>query len=302
MAVPFEQFVKQELVRLGFKYSETRKDFVMNCIRGHDHKTQSMGIRKRDGVVHCFGCGESWSWNKFAAEIDAAIIDPNNTDIVFDDPFAILKDQQNEISIRMDGTREPPILEEWYGEWREFDEGFLKSVPTYIWWDNAPVKYGGQCHRAYWKVTVNNELKGYVSRRLDQEKAVKYKNAAGMSSSTVLFPYDFCPMSRCLVLVEGPVDALRLLYHGIPALAVLGTNNWTKETAGLLVAKGVEYPILCGDGDTAGFAFNEHVYYDLVDDFTPSIFPCPNDDDPGGMPVKYVNMLKTVVTSYQNAA
>ena len=128
---------------------------------------------------------------------------------------------------------------------------------------------------------------------------MKYKNAAGMSSLAMLFPYDLCPQSKCVVLVEGPVDALRLLFHGIPALSVLGTNNWNQENAGLLIGKRVQYPIVCGDGDEAGYAFNEHVYADLLTDFAPSVFPAPPDSDPGGMDIKYVKLLKKIVDGYR---
>ncbi len=92
---------------------------------------------------------------------------------------------------------------------------------------------------------------------------------------------------------------LRLIFHGIPALAVLGTNNWTKETSGLLVAKGAQHVIACGDGDPAGRAFNEKLYVDLLDNFTSHIFPCEDDQDPGSMEEPLLNLLKKIVNKYR---
>jgi hypothetical protein len=297
----FTAFVKSELQRLGFRFREDRKNFVMPCIRGHDNKTWSLGIRKRDGVCHCFGCGNSWSWNRFAEEVNAAQIDPNS-EVVFDDPYAIVAEELDEIAKKGQGTKEPYPLEPWHGEWRGFSDEFLKSVPTYLWWDTHSWDFGGHVHRAYWKVTIWGEVKGYVSRRLDGEKMVKYRNAAGMSSLTVLFPFDFCPAAKCLVLVEGPVDALRLISHGVPALAVLGTNNWTFETSSLLVAKGATHPIICGDGDDAGRKFNNTVYEQLKDYFDASVYPLPDGEDPGGMSVEMVEELKAITDSWNGAA
>lgn len=299
MSKDFETFVKGELRRLGIKYWETKKDFVINCIRGHDRKTPSLGIRKRDGVCHCFGCGESWSWNKFAQEIDATLLDSEKSDKFFGNPFSLLRDEQEELDIKRESIKEPPVLEPWYGEWRGFSEEFLKSIPTYLWWDPNSWKYGGQVYRAYWKVLMNGKVKGYVSRRLDQEKNTKYRNSSGMSSLTSIFPLDFCPNSRCIVIVEGPIDALRLLYHGIPSLAVLGTNNWAPETQNLLMAKGAKYVIIIGDGDTAGKQFTERVYYDLLDNFIPSVFECEDGEDPDSMEVSRLQYLKAIVDSYR---
>ena len=55
-----------------------------------------------------------------------------------------------------------------------------------------------------------------------------------------------------VLLVEGPRDALFLIDHGIPALAILGTNMWGTQKQRRVVRLLNKYectPIVCMDAD-----------------------------------------------------
>ena len=54
------------------------------------------------------------------------------------------------------------------------------------------------------------------------------------------------------MLVEGARDALRLLSKGIPALAILGTNNWSAKKLELLMLLEIDYIVLMMDADQPG--------------------------------------------------
>ena len=55
-----------------------------------------------------------------------------------------------------------------------------------------------------------------------------------------------------VVIVEGPRDALRLLSNGIPACAILGTQNFTQTKAMYLTGLGVDEILIMPDNDRAG--------------------------------------------------
>lgn len=57
-----------------------------------------------------------------------------------------------------------------------------------------------------------------------------------------------------LFVCEGPRDALRLLYYGIPAVAVLGAKVWSKTKRDLVIASGAELFVLWLDNDKAGIS------------------------------------------------
>jgi 5S rRNA maturation endonuclease (ribonuclease M5) len=57
---------------------------------------------------------------------------------------------------------------------------------------------------------------------------------------------------RYIVLVEGPRDAIRLIGFGIPALAILGSNNWSEQKRDLLMTLDLDMVLFAFDNDKGG--------------------------------------------------
>jgi hypothetical protein len=119
----------------------------------------------------------------------------------------------------------------------------------------------------YMPVNIKGEERGFIRARLKKVKdKPSYLNKAGKWSEKFgLFPYDYAVnMMRSktinrLVLVEGPRDALRLLSEGIPAVAILGTQSWSKRKSMLIELSGAKAAVTCFDGDAAGLDATELV-------------------------------------------
>jgi DNA primase len=128
---------------------------------------------------------------------------------------------------------------------------------------------------------------------------MKYRNAPKMQARELLYPYDVVYKYlqkelavKTAVLVEGPVDALRLVYNRIPAFAILGTNNYDPSNKFLLMNLGIERVILAMDSDEAGKKARYAIEPDLESWFEVEHFFPPWKEDPGGMEDKYVKKLK----------
>jgi hypothetical protein len=121
--------------------------------------------------------------------------------------------------------------------------------------------------------------------RLDKVDGMKYRNNDNQKTHFILFPLDFVlarfPKSKSIVLVEGQVDALWLIYNRIPALAILGTNNWSETKEAILASAGFNHLILAMDGDDPGQKAQQRLYKVLKFRFKKVVkWKCPADKDP----------------------
>jgi DNA primase len=66
---------------------------------------------------------------------------------------------------------------------------------------------------------------------------MKYNSFDGCPTSQLLYPYDFTKPTWPIVLVEGPLDAIKYWLHGIPALALLGCQNWSDFKLKLILSR-----------------------------------------------------------------
>lgn len=140
----------------------------------------------------------------------------------------------------------------------------------------------------YMPVKVKGTEKGFIRARLKKAKdKPSYLNKAGKWSENFgLFPYDYSVKMMSdlgldtLVLVEGPRDALRLLSEGIPAIAILGTQSWSKRKGITIELSGAHRVIICGDGDCAGIAANKMIKEKLEGLVATEIFDLCGKDSP----------------------
>jgi DNA primase len=274
--------------------SSSRDEIKAYCFKGHDSKSPSLSIRKSDGTFYCFGCGvKGRGWNALAKAIGADQLAEED----LPDPFSILHE---ELTRKLEAQDEPVglpwSLEPWTkGKYRGLSTGFLKRLGARLWYDDAVGAY-----RIFFPIYQRKRLLGWVARRLDNHSEMKYRNAPKMRSTDILYPFDFIHEAfepTTVALVEGPMDALRLCHLKIPALAIMGTNNWRKRKRSLLLSLGVERVVICTDGDPAGLKCRYEMQPDLIQWFDVEHYFPPEGEDPGGMGRDYTDQLKKMVNS-----
>jgi hypothetical protein len=135
-----------------------------------------------------------------------------------------------------------------------------------------------------------------AKKRLEQIKSTKYRNNDKQKTHLITFPLDLVlsrmPGTKTVALVEGQVDALWLIYHGIPALAILGTNNWSSAKEAILLSHGFTRIVLAMDGDEAGERCQDKLYKELRGRFKVFKWVCPEGEDPASVGKKHLRELK----------
>jgi DNA primase len=90
-------------------------------------------------------------------------------------------------------------------------------------------------------VKVNGKIVGGIRASIDYKK---YLTTSGnWVKSRGLFPFDVSKKlmrsdrwgKKFVVLVEGPRDVARLVLAGVPALAILGSKQWSEDKTNLLM-------------------------------------------------------------------
>jgi hypothetical protein len=261
--VEAEMHIRAELNRLGMPFKEDHNSFRIVCPFPHPgdgvNTKRNRGIKKDGTTSFCFVCRNTGSWQKIAPMIGAAKF--GGTGLLGDDAAdfnlaAAIRGRMARMALNdTDDEHEVPEgMKPWVGSWRGLSEAFLRAVNAHHWYQSVTTENGHFTTERIWFPCIQwNEYVGYVSRRLDKRDEMRYYNAPWMKSSEVLFPFDYARTlgGDRIVLVEGPVDALKLLHGGVPAVAVLGTNNMGSKES-LLSAAGYKKAFVLFDSDQAG--------------------------------------------------
>lgn len=269
--------IKQQLallptsrVKVGYNFS------YVNC-PFHSEKTPSCIVRHNNsspktGFFKCYGCSKKGHWNTIAEALGLAPYQdgdftPQGTTGEFNgavyDRFLLSEEEDSrkeDLKARLEfySLKDKDIREQagLTKMWRNFPLRFLyEDIKAKIVKDTANNKF-----YLYLPVLVNSREEGFIRARIRKEKDLpSYLNAPGVwSLKKGLFLYDQSVKLMqeldisTMCVVEGPRDALRLLYAGIPAVAILGTHSWSNQKSNLLSAGGVERIISIFDGDAAG--------------------------------------------------
>lgn len=315
------QHVQTELASYtGAKKSGPNESTFVLC-PFHGERTPSFRIyhsasSRSPGYGRCYGCGEKGPWDEIAPKLGLR-------------PYKYAKPTE-QFARPVVRPVEPLDL----GSPEDFQ---FKPLPKDKVWreisTNLLTEIGCKRMRQYdepfifMPVMVKGEERGYIRARMRKKKdKPSYLNKAGRwSESSGLFPYDTAValMRRrelsAIVLVEGPRDALRLITAGIPAMAILGTQSWSKRKAHLVELSGADHVILCFDGDDAGADAEELVTPSLSALMEVSTFNLRGKDspywafrkeeepskcakkakvtlwDPGNMPLRKVKQLRKQV-------
>lgn len=238
--------MKTILVEKSFR-SLVKDSSVFICCPFHGEREPSCSVNLHNpnlspGTFHCFGCGEKGGWNKLA---DALKVDfkINEKDMAATLRASIKYDNSNPLlietgsvddfvkSLNFDAYTDWPVGM----RWRRIKYEFLKLV-------DARMIYEFDEQKLFLPVKVNNKLVGGIRASIEYKK---YLTTTGnWVKDRGLFPFDVTKemmdnpkwKKKFVVLVEGPRDVARLISVGIPALAILGSRQWSSRKTDLLLS------------------------------------------------------------------
>lgn len=263
---------------LGLRSKMTGDTFFITCPFHEGDKTPSMGIHIGQGhnvplgAYNCFGCeARGRNWNDFAARLKLPLIKDwqnfvgsSNSDLLgkSSDMLTINKDMNadtdysNAKLMKIAGTNEA-IPWPQKKEWRGYPGKLIDSMGG-LYYNDA----GSDELQLLFPVLVNGKLRGGVKAKLEKPKfGLSYVATSGSWVKTYgLFGYDKAVKIlrkkgyTFIIIVEGPRDCLRLLKAGLPAVAILGSQNFSQKKLMLLLGMVDEckYLYVLPDNDNAG--------------------------------------------------
>lgn len=266
--------------------------------------------QQRPGSYYCFGCKARPSthggWNGLAKALGLATIDGVSSQVTTYVPHRMPVEDMHDPD---EGWDIDDLLAQWNCgfhtqwvqdvSWRGVPGWLMRKIGAWMSFDD---EYERQvCILPQWNEDI---LVGAVKAqcRVYKTTRVKYLSAPGPWVKThALFPFHVAQTmlarrkDRSVFLVEGPRDAIRLIGCGIPALALLGTNNWTEEKRDLLMTLDPDRVFLAFDNDRAGQG--------AIDLVSPTIkgfadrvrvqFKGDGKIDPGNVPIEQIRAWKT---------
>jgi DNA primase len=248
-----------ELNNLGGWQKRTADHIMIKC-PFHDDGTPSCGIYIASGMSisigswHCFGCSARGPWNKLAKKLGLREIKDwgdYSSDIISN----TISEAQTISSIakqmRIDYSTWPKDM-----VWRGFSGKLVQHVGGLIAAERATSKEQSNRISALFPIYINQNLRGAVKAAMKKQKgALSYVTTKGnWVMKYGLFGYENAKRLRkdYVVLVEGPRDALRLIEYKIPAIAILGSNNFSDDKALMLSSLNINTAYCLPDNDDAG--------------------------------------------------
>jgi hypothetical protein len=270
--------------------------------KGGQERTPSLFIFLETGGWYCQGCKEQGRWNELAPRLGLKPLKA-----LEDEPKPII---MNEEALLGETEEADPRESPWPKDldWRRIPARLLGKVGGLLYIDNK----GESCLRL--PVYVYEERVGHIDCLLEKPKPrytakgrklkapPSYENRPGIWAKQTLFPYDYTVNLierkglRCIVLVEGPRDALRLLSFGIPALSCLGAQ-WDRGKRELLAELPIDTVILAFDNDNAGELNHERVTEDIGDSYKLLHLKFAKGSDPAKLSDKACRKLKRRIYS-----
>lgn len=288
------------------------KDFLIIC-PFHADSHPSCGVDRHRGVFRCFACGAGGHWNKLADKIGAKKLTWTREVKIKDEGVGSLKENMSRALTKAgvkDGSLRKkdqgrPLVEPWPEgrDWRGLHGEALHDLGCIRVNDlmRSVERIGLPVRQA------TGEILGYTCRATDPENAEpKYLPLAAdrttwrekeLPAREALFLADQVIKQGWtrVVLVEGPYDALKLFLspEKIPALAILGTNNWTDIKAAIIGGLGLEAVAVMMDNDPSGWDAQERIVASIKPLVKTAGLALPKSvKDPGGMSPKQLAWLR----------
>ena len=244
----------------------------------HDDKTPSCGIYTEVGMsiplgfFHCLGCGSKGPWNVLAKAAGLQEIADWKLKDAAELSSSALGQRFKKLDNKSGRYATLPLFMKAMGrdsyvpwpedtDWRGYSGGLIKACEGMLTQQNHscqpvcffPVKLGGKYVggvAAYMKKMFNTS---YLTSKGDWAK------------DKGLFPYAL--IRQCIrkyglkyvVLVEGPRDALAPIASGIPALAVLGAEQFNESKVQLLEILDVGKVFTMTDNDKGGKTLRRNI-------------------------------------------
>lgn len=232
--------------------------------------------RFQEGFCYCMSCGEKGDWNKVASALGLEEIEKGSHGT--STSFSV-----RNLKLQTPSLKETSILEvPWKKKdsWRGIKGDLLCSLNAMLTFNSITKE-----RQLILPAAIIGEVVGTISCSLTKkakEKGSSYFNSSGPWVRRALFPYDkaieVCNSAAQnkgyrlpVCIVEGPRDALNLLQYGVPAVAILGTQNWTKASIPLLSIFDASNYVILMDGDAAGATAAEAIYKDMIEVFQKNI-------------------------------
>lgn len=266
-------------------------------------KTHAFVLEDNILTGNCFGCKASTAknggWNGLAKMLGLAEIDGSMSQVT----TFVARQVDKKVFDPQAGWELDDLLEEW-------DCGFATAWPRDVGWRGLPGwlvnAVGGMLafdERQDQQVCLlpqynDRVLVGAVKAvcRVKKTTRVKYLSSPGtwVKTDALMFFHIVKLMlaertDRSIFLVEGSRDALRLIGCGFPALAILGTNNWSEEKRDLLMTLDPDRVFLAFDNDNAGREATKLVLPTLKGYTNTTVIKWENDkDDPGAVDIEQI--------------
>lgn len=308
---PYEIAIQQQLEKYLGKSLKKTKSVAIPC-PFHNEVDPSMyivtsaGQKYSIGTYHCFGCSAQSSthggWNGLAKKLGLATI---SADLQQVETWVPRRVEYQPETLDVSGVFDYWNIEfatPWLTvkQWRGFKGQFMYDIGAWLAFDGR-----NELQVCILPVIVQDEFCGAINASLSSKSLLKYKNMPGdWVKDYGLFPYNVVEAmlpnceSRDIVLVEGPRDALRLLRLGIPALSILGTNNWSQQKLELLLTLEPDRVILMMDADSAGVKAQKAIFPALEGFTVRKICKLPEGQDPNSVPIEF---LRTYVRQHKVA-
>ncbi len=248
-------------------------DTVMVCCPFPDHndKTPSCGIYTSVGMeiplgfYHCFGCGKKGHWNSLAKVCNLQEIKEWALKDAGENSLSALLKTYEKIGQQVGTYPSVDLLMRALGR-----KSYMEWPVDIVWrgYPGALVKAAGGLLNAqrtgtnvcFFPCKHGSKYIGGVAAYLTKQmNGTSYVNSQGdWAKDKGLFPLQL--VKECLkkyklnyvVLVEGPRDALALLSYGIPALAVLGAEQFGATKRRTIEMLGVSVVYTMMDNDKGG--------------------------------------------------
>lgn len=278
----YEEYIASAIQKLSTTrpviWESDRKRCRMQCVNP-DHKggreaTPSLRInvvkdKYPAGSAHCWSCGIHYSsWNKLTEALfrpDLATNDQNN----YEDPIKVSsffakedeEDNDPDPIFHRDLLAGTPWV--YNQEWRGINGQLLLNINARMYFDTQL-----EVPMLYLPCAINKQEVGGVKAYIKPpKKGLKYINTRGSwVKSRGLLGFDLVKKMlrkqklKTVMIGEGPRDALHPIQHGIPALPILGSNNFNETKADILLSLNLKRIITCFDPDSSGDNAKKLVY------------------------------------------
>jgi len=261
--------IMEEIARYGGKQKRTQTHRIVLCpFHKESHPSCSInisGTKVSVGTFKCWSCNKSGNWNIFADKTglkkikkwQAKLSDATYHGVSEDEERAMLGSSMSHTDLADALAVEE--LGDWQAkkEWRGLPGKLLVKLGCKFVIDRRSDEPMLLC-----PVVINGETVGGVKAILEKKRKrqLAYITSKGSWVKDLgIFPYDHVRKMlrrkklRFIILVEGPRDALRLISEGLPAVAILGANNFgTKKALKLFGIGELDYIFTMPDNDAGG--------------------------------------------------